>query len=192
MKLKSTSKFISLILRHKPEAIGITLDGHGWADVRELIDGVNRSGGHALDMETLEEIVRTDEKQRYSFNEGHTLIRANQGHSVPVDVEPEEKIPPDLLWHGTGEKYVPSIDKQGLIPKSRLYVHLSSDKETARKVGSRHGKPVIYSIDCRKMSKDGYRFFLSANGVWLTKSVPPEYLKHADIDESGYKGLIHK
>ena len=192
MKLKNTSKFISLILRHKPEAIGITLDGHGWADVRELIDGVNRSGGHALDMETLEEIVRTDEKQRYSFNEGHTLIRANQGHSVPVDVEPEEKIPPDLLWHGTGEKYVPSIDKQGLIPKSRLYVHLSSDKETARKVGSRHGKPVIYSIDCRKMSKDGYRFFLSANGVWLTKSVPPEYLKHADIDASGYKGLIHK
>ena len=192
MKLKNTSKFISLILRHKPEAIGITLDGHGWADVRELIDGVNRSGGHALDMETLEEIVRTDEKQRYSFNEGHTLIRANQGHSVPVDVEPEEKIPPDLLWHGTGEKYVPSIDKQGLIPKSRLYVHLSSDKETARKVGSRHGKPVIYSIDCRKMSKDGYRFFLSANGVWLTKSVPPEYLKHADNDASGYKGLIHE
>lgn len=185
MKLKNTSKFISLILRHKPEAIGITLDGHGWADVQELIDGVNRSGGHALDMETLEEIVRTDEKQRYSFNEGHTLIRANQGHSVPVDVELQEKIPPDLLWHGTGEKYVPSIDKQGLIPKSRLYVHLSSDKETAGKVGSRHGRPVIYRIDCRKMSEDGYRFFLSANGIWLTKSVPPEYLKHEDADAQG-------
>ena len=143
---KNTSKFISLILRHKPETIGITLDEHGWADVSELIGGINRSEGHTLDMEILEEIVRTDEKQRYSFNEDHTLIRANQGHSIPVDVELEEKTPPDILWHGTGEKYVVSIDAQGLLPKSRLYVHLSSDKETAKKVGSRHGKPVIYEI----------------------------------------------
>ena len=132
-QLKNTSKFISLILRHQPEAIGIALDEHGWADVQELIDGINRSEGHTLDMELLEEIVRTDEKQRYSFNEDHTLIRANQGHSIPVDVELEEKVPPEILWHGTGEKYVSSIDAQGLIPKSRLYVHLSSDMETARK-----------------------------------------------------------
>ena len=110
---KNTSKFISLILRHKPEAIGITLDDHGWADVWELIDGINQSEGHTLDMEILEEIVRTDEKQRYSFNEDKTLIRANQGHSIPVDVELEEKNPPDILWHGTGEKYVASIDAQG-------------------------------------------------------------------------------
>ena len=110
---KNTSKFISLILRHKPEAIGITLDEHGWADVRKLIDGINQSEGHTLNMEMLEEIVRTDEKQRYSFNEDHTLIRANQGHSIPVDVELEEKTPPDILWHGTGEKYVVSIDAQG-------------------------------------------------------------------------------
>ena len=110
---KNTSKFISLILRHKPEMIGITLDEHGWADVRELIDGINQSEGHTLDMEILEEIVQTDEKQRYSFNEDHTLIRANQGHSIPVDVELEEKTPPDILWHGTGEKYVASIDAQG-------------------------------------------------------------------------------
>ena len=175
--MKSTSKFISLILRHKPDAIDITLDEHGWADVQELIDGINRSGGHELDMDMLEEIVRTDEKQRYSFNEDHTLIRANQGHSIPVDVELEEKIPPDILWHGTGEKYVSSIDEQGLIPKSRLYVHLSSDMETARKVGSRHGKPVIYEIDCRRMTEDGYRFFLSANHVWLIREVPARYLK---------------
>ena len=126
-RMKNTSKFISLILRHNPGAIGISLDEHGWADVQELIAGLNRSGGRTLDMETLEEIVRTDEKQRYSFNEDHTLIRANQGHSVLVDVELEEKIPPDVLWHGTGEKYVASIDEQGLIPKGRLYVHLSSD-----------------------------------------------------------------
>ena len=175
-QLKNTSKFISLILRHQPEAIGIALDEHGWADVQELIDGINRSEGHTLDMELLEEIVQMDEKQRYSFNEDHTLIRANQGHSIPVDVELEEKTPPEILWHGTGEKYVSSIDAQGLIPKSRLYVHLSSDLETARKVGSRHGKPVIYEIDCRGMVEDRYQFFLSANHVWLTKEVPVRYL----------------
>ena len=129
-------KFMSLILRHNPQVVGITLDEHGWADVQDLIEGINRSEGHFLDMDTLEEIVRTDEKQRYSFNEDHTLIRANQGHSIPVDVELEEKISPDILWHGTGQKYVSSIDVQGLIPKSRLYVHLSSDVETARKVGN--------------------------------------------------------
>lgn len=188
-RVKNTSKFISLILRHRPEAIGISLDEHGWADVQELIDGINRSGGHFLDMEILEEIVRTDEKQRYSFNEDHTLIRANQGHSIPVDVEPEEKRPPDILWHGTGEKYVSSIDVQGLIPKGRLYVHLSSDTETAKKVGSRHGKPVIYEIDCRKMTEDGYTFFLSANQVWLTKSVPAAYLKKL---ERGLQPLTRK
>ena len=176
-KMKNTSKFISLILRHRPEIIGITLDEHGWAEVDALIDGINRSEAHALDMEGLEEIVRTDEKQRYSFNGDHTLIRANQGHSVPVDVELEERIPPDILWHGTGEKYTSSIDRQGLIPKSRLYVHLSSDPETAVTVGSRHGKPVLYKIDCKAMVEDGYRFFLSANHIWLTREVPARYLQ---------------
>jgi len=174
--IKSTSKFISLILRHKPEVIGVSLDEHGWAEVQELIDGINVSGGHHLDMDLLEEIVQTDEKQRYSFNEDHTLIRANQGHSIPVDVELEEKTPPVLLYHGTGEKYVPLIDEQGLIPKSRLYVHLSADIPTAKKVGSRHGKPVIYEIDCGKMTADGHKFYLSANHVWLTRYVPAQYL----------------
>ena len=143
-RLKNLSKFISLILRHKPEAIGIALDEHGWADVRELIGGICRTPGNEIDMETLEEIVRTDEKQRYSFNEDHTLIRANQGHSIPVDVELEE---------------------------------ISTDVWTAEKVGSRHGKPVIYQIDCKKMVEDGHRFFLSANGIWLTKAVSAEYLR---------------
>ena len=172
----STSRFISLILRHKPQVIGITLDEHGWADVKELIDGVNRSEGYYLDQELLEEIVRTDEKQRYSFNEDHSLIRANQGHSIPVDVELEKRTPPDILWHGTGEKYVASIKEGGLLPKTRLYVHLSSDMETAKKVGSRHGKPVVFRVDCRKMVQDGYAFFLSANNVWLTKEVPATYM----------------
>ena len=174
--INHTSKFISLILRHKPETIGIFLDEHGWADVQEMIDGINASGSDHLDMEMLEEIVQTDEKQRYSFNEDHTLIRANQGHSIPVDVELEEKNPPALLYHGTGEKYVSAIDEQGLIPKSRLYVHLSADVTTAKKVGSRHGKPVIYTIDCAKMTAEGYKFYLSANKVWLTKTVPAKYL----------------
>ena len=174
--INHTSKYIPLILRHKPETIGISLDEHGWADVQEMIDGINASGSDHLDMEMLEEIVRTDEKQRYSFNEDHTLIRANQGHSIPVDVELEEKNPPALLYHGTGEKYVSAIDEQGLIPKSRLYVHLSADVPTAKKVGSRHGKPVIYTIDCAKMAAEGYKFYLSANKVWLTKKVPVKYL----------------
>ena len=177
MKLKETSKFISLILRHQPEAIGISLDEHGWADVRELIEGINAAGNHQLDMELLEEIVRTDEKQRYSFNEDHTLIRANQGHSIPVDVELEEKTPPAVLYHGTGERFTESINSRGLLPMSRLYVHLSSNLETAKKVGSRHGKPVIYTVDCASMAADGYKFYLSANNVWLTKEVPAKYLK---------------
>ena len=176
-QLQKTSIFISMIHRHKPEVIGITLDEHGWANVSELIDGINHSGKYAIDMDLLEEIVRTDRKQRYSFNEDHTLIRANQGHSIPVDVELEEKVPPDILWHGTGEKYVPSIEVQGLIPKSRLYVHLSSDTETAKVVGSRHGRPVIYEVNCRQMHEDGYHFYLSANHVWLTKEVPAKYLR---------------
>ena len=174
MSLKETSKFISLILRHKPETIGITLDEHGWANVDELIEGIAKT--HPIDMAILEQIVAEDEKQRYSFNEDKTLIRANQGHSIPVDVELEEKQPPEILYHGTGEKYVSSINEQGLIPKSRLYVHLSGDEETARKVGQRHGKPVIYKVKSGEMYNDGYKFFRSVNGVWLTKSVPVKYL----------------
>ena len=175
MSVKNTSKYISLILRHQPEVIGITLDEHGWADVNQLIEGVNKT--HPLTGELLEEIVRTDEKQRYSFNEDHTKIRANQGHSIPVDVELKEAEPPEELYHGTGEKYTGSIEQQGLIPKSRLYVHLSKDTETAVKVGQRHGKPVVYTVMAGEMCRDGYQFFLSANGVWLTKEVPVRYLK---------------
>ena len=175
MNLTRTSCFLSLILRHKPETIGISLDEHGWANVDELIEGIAKT--REFNMDILEEIVRTDEKERYSFNEDKTLIRANQGHSIPVDVELEKVEPPEELWHGTGEKYVSSIDEIGLIRKSRLYVHLSKDKETAVKVGSRHGKPVIYTVKAREMYQDGYEFFLSKNGVWLTKEVPVKYLE---------------
>lgn len=179
MKTTEISKFISLILRHKPETIGITLDEHGWANAEELIAGINKTQpqNEQITFELLEEIVRTDNKQRYSFNEDKTLIRANQGHSIAVDVELPQVTPPDILWHGTGEKYVASIQKQGLIPKSRLYVHLSADYETAKKVGSRHGKPVVYTVQSGQMAADGFSFYRSVNGVWLTKAVPVKYLK---------------
>ena len=151
MNLKSTSKYISLIMRHKPEAAGITLDEHGWADVEELIAGVSKT--HILTMDILEEIVDTDEKQRYSFNEDKTL------------------------YHGTGQKSVESIDRQGLLPQGRLYVHLSGDIETAIKVGRRHGKPVVYEVLSGDMENDGYLYYRSVNGVWLTKTVPVKYLR---------------
>ena len=169
--LTKTSRFISLILRHKPETIGIKLDEHGWANVDELLKGVN------IDFETLEKIVREDEKGRYSFNEDKTKIRANQGHSVNVDVELEEKIPPDVLYHGTGQKYVDSINKIGLIPKTRLYVHMTEDLEVAKITGERHGKLAIYEIDAKQMAKDAIKFYLSVNNVWLTKNVDVKYLK---------------
>ncbi len=174
----STGRFLALILRHNPSVAGITLDAHGWADADELISklGITRS--------FLEEIVRLDNKQRYTFSDDGTKIRANQGHSVDVDVELEEALPPDVLYHGTGEKFVASIDETGLVPKSRLYVHLSSDYSTAASVGARHGRPVVYTVDTRRMSKDGFSFFLSKNGVWLTKSVPVEYLKKNSPGES--------
>lgn len=175
MNYDNISKYISLILRHKPEVIGITLDEHGWANVQDLIKGVSKK--YPFNMKMLEEIVRTDNKQRYSFNDDKTLIRANQGHSIPVDVELEECKPPTILYHGTADKYVKSINQNGLIPKSRLYVHLSGDLPTAINVGKRHGQPVIYMILSAKMHYDGYKFYKSKNGVWLTKEIPTKYLQ---------------
>lgn len=174
MSRTDTSRYLSLILRHKPEVIGITLDEHGWANVEELIAGISKT--QPLDMELLDKIVQTDNKQRYSFNEDKTLIRANQGHSIPVDVELQRVTPPKILFHGTGEKYTDSIDQIGLIPKSRLYVHLSGDEATAVTVGSRHGKPVVYRVAAGEMEKAGFEFYRSVNGVWLTKVVPVRYL----------------
>ena len=175
MSLTKTSRFIAFILRHKPESIGITLDEHGWARVSELIDGISKT--HPISFEMLEEIVATDDKGRYSFNEDKTLIRANQGHSVQVDVGLKKISPPSVLYHGTGEKYISSIEEIGLIPKTRLYVHLSSDYDTAVKVGSRHGSPVVYTVDTESMLEDGYTFYVSENGVFLVDAVPSKYIK---------------
>lgn len=174
------SRYLSLILRHKPEAAGITLDEHGWADVFALIRGVAKKYPWFGWVQLLE-IVETDNKQRYSFNEDMTKIRANQGHSVNVDVELVEMEPPMTLYHGTATKYEDSIDKDGLIPKSRLYVHLSKDIETALNVGKRHGAPVIYTVESRLMHRCGYKFYLSENGVWLTKEVPVRFMNKVDM-----------
>lgn len=167
------SKFMSLVLRHKPDAAGIALDRNGWADVAKLIAGMGRAG-HAITMEQLREVVRVNDKQRFTFSADGTKIRASQGHSVPVDVQPSERVPPAILYHGTATRFIESIRRQGLIPAGRLFVHLSSDYETAQKVGARHGKAVVLSIDASRMHENGTRFFLSDNGVWLVAKVPPE------------------
>lgn len=177
MDLTRTSRYLSLILRHKPEVVGIELDKHGWAKVSELLPAMK------LDMETLEEIVNTDEKGRYKFNEDRTLIRANQGHSIDVDVELKEATPPDILYHGTGWKSVDSIMKTGLDKRTRKYVHLSKDIDTAIKVGKRHGNPVVLTIDAGIMYEHGYKFYISENGVWLTEKVPKHYIGIGDMEK---------
>lgn len=175
MSLKEIGKFLCLILRHKPEVIGISLDEHGWANVNDLINGINKQ--RDFDMQTLEKIVATDEKQRYSFNEDKTKIRANQGHSINVDVELEEAAPPQYLYHGTATKYMDSILATGIIPKSRLYVHLSVDTDTAISVGKRHGKPIVFRIRSKAMYDQGFKFYQSKNGVWLVDRVPVEFIE---------------
>lgn len=167
-------RFLSLVLRHDPSAAGISLDGHGWADVKELLAGVSRTG-RKIDMDTLERIVRENNKQRYSFNEDHTRIRANQGHSLSVDVELREEIPPQYLYHGTATRFFPAIQREGIRKMSRQYVHLSGDFETAMAVGKRHGIPMVVTINAAAMARDGVGFYRSENGVWLCEHVEPKY-----------------
>ena len=167
-------RFLSLVLRHDPSAAGISLDGHGWADVKELLAGVSRTG-RKIDMDTLERIVRENNKQRYSFNEDHTKIRANQGHSLSVDVELREEIPPQYLYHGTATRFFPAIQREGIRKMSRQYVHLSGDFETAMAVGKRHGIPMVVTINAAAMARDGVGFYRSENGVWLCEHVEPKY-----------------
>lgn len=169
-------RFLSLVLRHHPEAIGITLDSNGWAQVDALLDGMNQKKKQ-IDREDLERIVRENSKQRYSFNEDHTKIRANQGHSIEVDVELRETAPPPILYHGTADRFLESIKREGITRQTRQYVHLSGDVETALQVGKRHGRPVVLVIDVAQMVADGCRFFQSKNGVWLCSQVPFHYVK---------------
>lgn len=168
-------RFLSLVLRHEPSAAGLKLDEQGYVDVGQLISGVKRAGW-PIDREVLERIVRENNKQRYSFNEDGTKIRANQGHSLTVDVGLEQQLPPDLLYHGTAERFVESIRAQGIRKGTRQHVHLSEDIETARKVGSRHGKPTILAVNAAAMHAEGYLFYRSANQVWLCDHVPWKYV----------------
>lgn len=173
---KQVSRFVSLILRHKPEKIGIQLDEHGWADVNELIEGIRRAGRN-IDFTLLEKIVAENDKQRFSFSEDKKKIRANHGHTVKVDLQLESCQPPEVLYHGTVETNKTSIEKKGLLKVNRIYVHLSPDIEMAEKVAARRdGQILIYSVAAGDMYRDGYIFHRSVNGVWLTDTVPAKYL----------------
>ncbi|MEX6493399.1 RNA 2'-phosphotransferase [Fusobacterium animalis] len=170
-------RFISLILRHKPETIDLKLDKNGWANTKELIEKINKSG-REIDFKTLERIVNENNKKRYSFNDDKTKIRAVQGHSIEVDLELKEVVPPAILYHGTAFKNLENIKKQGIKKMNRQYVHLSADIETAKNVATRHsGKYIILEIDTDSMLKANYKFYLSENKVWLTDFVPSKFIK---------------
>jgi len=172
---KKTSKFLSYVLRHHPEIIGLHLDENGWADVDELITkSTNDSQGFTF--EELDEIVQTNDKKRFIFNEDKTRIRANQGHSIDINLALIPQQPPEFLYHGTAQRNIESILEKGIEKRSRQHVHLSQDKETATKVGMRHGKPIILTINTQKMFEDGLKFYLSENNVWLTDFVDAIYI----------------
>ncbi|NFO98296.1 RNA 2'-phosphotransferase [Clostridium botulinum] len=170
------SKFMSLILRHKPQEANLILDEYGYANISDLIKGM-RDKGYKITIEDVERIVREDNKKRYSFNSDNTKIRANQGHSIRVNLELQSIQPPSVLYHGTSIRFRDNILKEGVKKQSRQYVHLSSDIDTAINVGKRHGSPIIFLINSKEMFEDGYKFYLSENKVWLTDYVPIKYIK---------------
>lgn len=174
-QLVRISKFLSLVLRHNPAKIGVSLDAEGWIEVDTLLNAMRKSGTR-IDRELLEHVVEQNDKQRFCFSDDGRKIRANQGHSVPVELGLEPLEPPDILFHGTATRFLDSIRKQGLLPKGRQQVHLSPDEQTAIKVGQRHGKVVVLRVLTGEMHKKGFRFYCSKNGVWLTDTVPPEFL----------------
>lgn len=173
--LARQSKFLSLILRHRPEVIDLALDSQGWADVDELLR-LLEDYGKGMSREKLIEIVETNDKQRFGFNGDRTRIRANQGHSININLGLTPQIPPPHLFHGTASRFLDSIHRQGLLPRNRQHVHLSQDQVTAEKVGKRHGKPVILGVNSGEMVDRGLTFFRSDNGVWLTENVPVQYI----------------
>ena len=173
------SKFLSLVLRHQPETIGIQLDQNGWADIEELLDRAKKHGIQ-FDREVLSHIVATNSKKRFAFNATLDKIRASQGHSIEIELGYTNQKPPEILFHGTAEKSVQSILEKGLEKRSRQHVHLSSDLETAIRVGQRHGKPFVFKVLAEQMYNDKFEFYISENGVWLTDNVPAKYLKGND------------
>lgn len=170
------SRFISLVLRHKPEVISLNIDKHGWASVDELIEKVSKWYPQ-MNKELLDYIVENNNKKRFSYNEDQSQIRANQGHSINVDVDLEERIPPDVLYHGTAFQNIDSIMEKGIVKGNRLYVHLSQDEKTAINVGKRHGLPIVLIINTKEMVEDGIVFYYSVNGIWLTEYISPKYIQ---------------
>lgn len=171
-ELIKTSKHLSYVLRHKPESIGIHLDSQGWVDIDELI----LKSDFTLNHELIKETVEQNDKKRFAISDDGLYIRANQGHSINVDLDLQPTQPPDLLYHGTTDRFLDSIMEEGLEPKQRQYVHLSKDVQTARNVGQRHGKPIVLTIEAKKMYEQKFNFFLSKNEVWLIEKVPPQFL----------------
>ena len=172
-----TSKFLSFVLRHQPDAIGITLDLEGWADISALIAAA-ANDGKQLDRDLIQAVVTTSDKKRFAISEDGRRIRAVQGHSTEsVDITYVEKVPPEFLYHGTATRFIESIRNQGLLPGSRQYVHLSQDEQTALAVGQRHGKPVVLRIEALRMHEQGFKFSQAENGVWLTKTVSHLFIK---------------
>jgi putative RNA 2'-phosphotransferase len=166
------SKRLSYILRHAPESVGLKLDENGWASVHDLMSKF----GMPLSIEDLNEVVETNEKKRFAFNDDLTKIRASQGHSIEIDLAYQPTTPPEFLFHGTATRFIESIKKDGLLKGSRHHVHLSLDETTARKVGARHGSPVILTLKSKEMYEAGYVFYVSENDVWLTEHVPTRFI----------------
>ncbi len=171
-----TSKLFSLILRHQPDVIGIELDENGWADIKEFIGKFSKRY-FPITRSMMDEVVETNNKKRFSYDESGTKIRANQGHSIEVDVELTEQEPPAVLYHGTVEKFLHLIFESGLLKMQRQHVHLSADIATAKNVGSRRGKPVLLTVNAEQANADGIQFYLSKNGVWLADHIPVKYLQ---------------
>ena len=182
-KLTSISKFISLVLRHQPGHIGLTLDNAGWADVSDLL-GKAAAAGRPIRPEVLREVVERNDKQRFSFSEDGKRIRANQGHSVAVELGLAPLEPPAQLYHGTATRFLDAILRDGLHKRARHHVHLSADLATATAVGQRHGRVVVLLVDAAGMRQQGHEFYRSANSVWLTDHVPPRHLSLLEPKEN--------
>lgn len=168
------SKYLSKHLRHQPERIGLTLDEGGWVEIDALL-GAAAAHGFRITRDELDHVVATNDKKRFAI-EG-TRIRASQGHSIDIDLDLPSATPPPYLYHGTVARALDAIRAEGLRPMNRHDVHLSPDRETATRVGARRGRPVVLSVDAGAMHRDGHIFHISANGVWLTQAVPPQYLR---------------
>ncbi len=174
MDLNKISKYLSFVLRHQPSSIGLTLSDEGWADIQELIVKTRK---FALTKELINTVVNTNDKKRFLISDDGSRIKANQGHSIKVALGLEPRMPPDILLHGTAERFLDSIFQHGLTKQQRHHVHLSEVQETAVKVGARYGKPVILNVDSKQMHSDGFEFFKTENHVWLVEHVPVKYLK---------------